>query len=494
MHKIHSTEQGPEHFSGAGSTPFSLTEKISLIILCIFHAVASYYSFGFHHPDEHFQILEFANYWVGLVPDASALPWEFGAQIRPWMQPMLHGIVMKAALWLHAYNPFTLAFLFRLFYAALNIWGMTLLWQELKKRFTLNPLWFLWISLLWFLPYIHVRTSSENLSGIFLTFAFVVYLRSQKYFWTGVLFGFAFVARSQIALGLFGFGLFLLVRDRKITRNQLYLFFGFLLPVALGTVLDRIGYGNWVFTPYRYFKVNLVDGVAATFNPYPWYQYFIWIAQLNPLISLPLFAGFCLYLVKLRRDALGWFCLAFFALHLLITNKEYRFFFPILNFIPFMAAIAFQPYSRWLTKKGALASYCVVNLAGFSVSSLHGAAVETLWCVHMANRYAEPGETWFSNRDYFDQFSRGYYRLSDHHVSIYHSGVELEALLAKDPQTKVLLDGKLDDASTQGMLAVIEARHCSLITSARPTFLFQAKKIFPGLARMAYKAVYQCKP
>ncbi len=484
MHKSHSTESWFRNSS--------LSERLGLVILVVLHTLAAYYSFGFHHPDEHFQILEFANYWVGLVPDGKSLPWEFGAQIRPWLQPMLHGVVMKFAILMNAYNPFTLAFLFRLFYAALNLWGMVLLWKEFKKRYDLNSLWFLWISLLWFLPYIHVRTSSENLSGIFLTFAFVVYLRSQKYFWTGILFGFAFVARCQIALGLFGFGLYLLVRDRKITRDQLSLLLGFLIPVGLGTVLDRVGYGNWVFTPYRYFKINLVDGVAATFNPYPWYQYFIWIVQLNPLISLPLFAGFCVYLIKLKKDALGWFCFAFFVLHLFITNKEYRFFFPILNFVPFMAAIAFQKYGKRLASRGLLALFVLVNLIGFAVSSLHGAAVETLWAVHMANRYGEPGEVWLTNRDYFDQFSRGYYRLENHPVLIYHTGSELEAALKDRPNSKVLVDGKLDDESTQGILTVIESRGCEMVTSARPSFLFKLKKQFPGIARLAYKAVYQC--
>ena len=158
-----------------------------------------------------------------------------------------------------------------------------------------------------------------------------------------------------------------------------------------------------------------------------------------------------------------------------------------------MAAIGLQQYSHFLAKKKALAAYCVVNLAGFSISSLHGAAVETLWCVHMANRYAEPGETWFSNRDYFDQFSQGYYRLSNHQVKIYHSGAELESLLKASPHTKVLLDGKLEDTATQGMLEVIKAHQCTLLTSARPAFLFRFKKQFPGLARIAYKAVYQCE-
>jgi phosphatidylinositol glycan class B len=468
-------------------------EGVGLLILAFFHLLAAYYSFGFHHPDEHFQILEFANFWVGNVPDASKLPWEYAARIRPWFQPMIHGSVMKLALILNCYNPFTLAFLFRLAYSALNVCGMWMLWGEFKKKFTLNPIWFLWISLIWFFPYIHVRTSSENLCGIFVTFAFVLFMRKKSMFGIGLLFGFAFLARYQVALGVFGFGLYVLWRDRKITREPFILVLGFLIPVAIGIVLDRIGYGNWVFTPYRYFKVNLVDGVAATFNPYPWYQYFIWIVQLNPLVSLPLFFGVLFYAKRIKFDAFSAFVLIFFFLHLFITNKEYRFLFPILNLVPFMAAVGFQNFSARLASNRNLVVYSVINLVGFSVSSLHGASVETLWAVHMANRYAEPGETWLSNRDYLDQFSKGYYHLSDHHLILFHDGTELEALLQGRPNAKVLIDGQLKDSATQAELAVVEKHHCLILSSARPAFLFKLRNQFPGIDRLAFKTVYDCQ-
>ena len=351
----------------------------------------------------------------------------------------------------------------------------------------------MWISLIWFFPYIHVRTSSENLAGIFLTFAFVAFMRHKKLFWIGLLFGFSFLARYQVALGIFGFGLYVLYRDRKITRDLIGLCIGFAIPVLLGVVLDRIGYGNWVFTPYRYFKVNLVDGVAATFNPYPWYQYFIWIFQLNPLVSIPLFFGTLFYAKRAKFDAFSAFVFTFFVLHLFITNKEYRFLFPILNLVPFMAAVGFQDLTKLVLSKRSLYAYSFVNLIGFSISSLHGASVETLWCVHIANRYAAPGETWLSNRDYLDQFSKGYYRLNDHHVVIFHNGAELENLLAQTPNSKVLIDGQLKDEATKSALDVIEAKHCVLITSARPAFLFKLRDQFPGIDRLTFKALYQCQ-
>jgi hypothetical protein len=337
-----------------------------------------------------------------------------------------------------------------------------------------------------------VRTSSENLCGIFVTFAFVAFLKNKKLFWVGLLFGFSFLARYQAALGVFGFGIYLLYRDKKITREHFALFFGFLIAVGLGVIFDRIGYGNWVFTPYRYFKVNLVDGVAATFNPYPWYQYFIWIAQLNPLISIPLLLGVGFYAKRRKFDAFTAFVFSFFFLHLLITNKEYRFLFPLLNLIPFMAVVGFQDLSKLLLEKRPLGVYAFINLIGFSVSTLHGASVETLWAMHVVHRYAKPGETWLSNRDYLSQFLNGYYSLPEHHVVIFHDGKELDRLLAQKPETKVLVDGHLADESTQTILASIESHHCTLLTSARPPFIFKLRNLYPAIDHLSFKAVYQC--
>jgi phosphatidylinositol glycan class B len=467
-------------------------ERVGLCLLILGHILAAYFSYGFHHPDEHFQILEFANYWIGISNDQTLLPWEFRSQIRPWFQPMIHGIFMKAQILLGIYNPFTTALLFRLFYAFLNIWGLTLLWGEFKTKWHLNPKWFLLLGLIWFFPYIHVRTSSENLSGIFLTFAFVYYFRTHKYFWTGILFGFAFLARYQIALGLFGFGLYLLIKDRRITKDQFTLLGAFLIPVGIGVVLDRLGYGNWVFTPYRYFKVNLVDGVAATFNPYPWYQYFVWILQLNPIVSLPLFFSCFLYLKRVKKDTLSFFIFSFFILHLFITNKEYRFLFPILNFVPFLSMIGFQNMESFFLSPRTLKVYGVVSVIAFSFSSLRGASVQSLWCLQMAHDYAKPGETWLSNHDYLDRFSRGYYHLSDHQLVVLNSKEDLENRLNQALPIKVLIDGHLQDSITRELLEIVERHQCKIITSAYPRFLFSLRGKLSMIDRLTYKAVFEC--
>jgi len=479
-------------------------EAIAIFILFLGHTIGAYTSYGFHHPDEHFQILEWANALVGLG-NTQHLPWEFAAQIRPWFQPMCHAVFVKLFLWMGIYNPFGAAFFFRLIYGYLNLFSLVALWKHFKKTESLNPAWFLWIGLLWFFPYIHVRTSSENLSGILLCFALLSQLKGRS-LKSGLLFGFAFLARYQIALGLVGLAAGLLYRDRKITREHWKLFLGFLIPIAFGTLLDRIGYGNWVFTPYRYFKVNLVDGVAATFNPYPWYEYLVWILQLNPIVSLPLLAGAVAFVWPRRNQArspeqtdnrliIGGFVWAFFLLHWGITNKEYRFLFPILNVIPFMAASAFPAFASKLLKARYLVPYAIISVLGFSISTLHGASMNFLGTVTLVHRNSAPGDVWLSDRDYSSTNSyEQYYSYGMPAPLLFHDGDEFKRLLAAHPNAKVVLDGRIDDPVTIDMLRAIEKSHCKFITSNIPKWIYGYHRDFAFLSRLPFVGIFECHP
>ena len=60
----------------------------------LFLILSSIFSVGFYHPDEHYQILEFANYKLGNI-NSSQLPWEFHEKIRPTLQPLLALITIK---------------------------------------------------------------------------------------------------------------------------------------------------------------------------------------------------------------------------------------------------------------------------------------------------------------------------------------------------------------------------------------------------------------
>ncbi len=42
------------------------------------HVLGAWFSAGWQHPDEHYQIIEFARYLLGEI-SSDGLPWEFGA-------------------------------------------------------------------------------------------------------------------------------------------------------------------------------------------------------------------------------------------------------------------------------------------------------------------------------------------------------------------------------------------------------------------------------
>ena len=83
--------------------------------------ITAWFSVGAHHPDEYYQVFEFANYKMGHTPVAD-LPWEFAAQCRPALQPFIVVILSNVLEILGMYNPFVVAFILRLLMGILSYW------------------------------------------------------------------------------------------------------------------------------------------------------------------------------------------------------------------------------------------------------------------------------------------------------------------------------------------------------------------------------------
>ena len=183
-------------------------------------------STGVYHPDEHFQILEYAHMKLFGKPAPEQLPWEYGLKMRPGFQPMIAYAVGKLLLFAGVYSPHLLAFLLRLFSGALSMWAVWSFGRAAVRRGWLGPSgrnWFLGLSFgLWMLVYLHVRFSSEILAGNLLMLFVSFYLLSdrdrgvfRRGLALGLLAGGAFVARYQIGFALLGFGLWMLAFDRR---------------------------------------------------------------------------------------------------------------------------------------------------------------------------------------------------------------------------------------------------------------------------------------
>lgn len=357
---------------------------------------AAYFSWGFHQFDEHFQILEFANYRLGNSP-ASDLPWEFETRIRPWFQPSV--VVMLAKMF---DDPFVLVSVLRFISAVLG-WLSTVFIASCCSVWFKNERLRRWAILgscfLWFFPYLHARPSSEGWSASLFFLGFIPLVMSIRQHrskgnasrlrlpaWEallcGALLGLAFESRFQVGVMVAAGGLWVLRYGRLTWRSVAFLGAGLLAAILLGTGLDAWGYGTVTLAPWNYIDQNLIQNRAADNGVSPWWHYFGQVVTKGlPPLSLVLLAGVLLSWILRPRSSLTWVTLSFFLVHVLIGHKEFRYLFPILPAVPIQAAMAVQalgdrgihwrPVSRIgkLVTRSFVGLLLVMNFAALAVLS-----------------------------------------------------------------------------------------------------------------------------
>ena len=313
-------------------------------------SIAAIFSIGPFHADEHFQILEFAGWKLGITPETD-LTWEFGARLRPALQPAMAVMVHRLMNAVGFDDPYATSLLLRLFTAALAWSGAVLLFnrrlrddpalQQPRLRSTYAALAFL----LWFGVFAAVRFSSEGLSAaLFLIgFAHVVHgngQRSRAWLLGGLLIGLACVARVQMGFMVIGLvGWCLLVKRAALPKLSV-LVAGVVAAQLIGLLIDRWFYGEWIFTAWNYFEQNIIAGKAASFGTEPWWWYFTQITERAvPPFSIAFIALPLLAIVFRRRDPVVWAALPFLLAHLSIGHKELRFLFPLIPFLPALVVL-----------------------------------------------------------------------------------------------------------------------------------------------------------
>jgi phosphatidylinositol glycan class B len=322
----------------------------SLLILAAIVIVTAWFSELFYFPDEHYQVLEFMSYKLGITP-ASDLPWEFSARIRPWFQPLVYFLIARPLMGLGLTDMFAVAFVLRLATGLFSLLALavfakamlpTIEGEEEQRSFVRYLPWF------GFLPYLFVRTSSETFSAAFFVLGLAVALgpkTASRMALAGLLCGLAFESRYQT--GLLGFGLFAwLAIIARARMPALAAFVGCgLIALLIGALADRWGYGQFVFPPLGYVDVNLVKGVAAhQFGREPVFAYlYLLPAQIFFGITLVLMAGMILMWPRNPRHAVSWVTLPFVLVHTAIAHKEARFLFPLAILAISFPVLGFSP-------------------------------------------------------------------------------------------------------------------------------------------------------
>ena len=326
-----------------------------ILAIAIVYICTAFFSVGYMHPDEHYQILEFAGYKLGLSHPAD-LPWEFYAQIRQTIQVFpvvyLYRFFQLFTAPGQLVNPFVIAFITRLFSAALSIYAAYLFFVRFQAELKSDALK-KWMLLLSFFSYLvvfnSVRYSGENISSklfiIGLCFLFSPTVRKNMalywhYLLCGILLGLGFYVRYEIGFMIFGLMMWLLCIQRLQIKLWMMIAAGILIAMGVGVAIDCWFYGHWVISAWRYFESNVVKNGASAFGTHQWF-YYLAIARYWPYGIVYIFST--LYFIdRFRKHVLTWIMVPFLLVHLSVAHKELRFLIPLLPLMPLVVMLSVQ--------------------------------------------------------------------------------------------------------------------------------------------------------
>ena len=129
---------------------------------------------------------------------------------------------------------------------------------------------------------------------------------------------------------VFGVIAWLFAFKRINTPSLIHLIAALVVPIGIGTLTDRVGYGRWIFAPWNYISYNLLQNHSLAMDTSPFWDYFRRsITEAWPLIGFLTLLSFLIAWIKNPKHILTWCMLPFFAAHLIIGHKELRFLFPL---------------------------------------------------------------------------------------------------------------------------------------------------------------------
>lgn len=363
--------------------------SILISISVIIFTITAYYSVGFFHADEHYQILELAGLKAGWNTPNDVV-WEYHNQIRSTIQPTIAYALMSIFKFFGITDPYTLSFLLREITGITFVFALVFFYKNTnhlirsKKHSQydklLKHLFLFFLLLIWYVPYLGVRFSSETWSAIFLLIAMSCFCSEHKtqknLLLTGLFFGISFLFRFQIAFALVGFGIHQLIFGTQKLKTSLLIIAGFLFALLIGVLIDRWFYSEWVFTPWNYFwtffKNDVLNNTASSFGTSSWDYYFNRMFHLpTKLIGSLIILSLAAALIFRSKSVFIWMILSFILVHILIEHKEERFLFPIVFFFPLFFIQFFQLLIDTIPKKISLVLIGLTSL-GILTTSIIG--------------------------------------------------------------------------------------------------------------------------
>lgn len=335
----------------------------SLYLMIVIYLIVAWFSEGYLHADEHFQILEFAQYYIHHYP--YQYPWELTAQMRPTFQVWLVIFIYKiCALIEWQANPFILAFLTRglaAILSAVSCYVFVNAFQDELKSSNKRYYFFLLSAFSYMALRVVVHFSSETMSGelFLLGLALLPYKRHHRKqpvlnahiipenslcFISGIFLGLAFISRYQTGLMIASLLAWLVVFRALKLPNMMFLLGAIFCVCTLSLYIDSVFYGKLTNSAWNYFNINILQDQVSAFGKSSILEY-LTVSLYPPYGGL--YVVSCLYFTFMcRNHIITWIIVPFLLVHCFIGHKEVRFLLPMLGFMPFVLMYTVQELQK----------------------------------------------------------------------------------------------------------------------------------------------------
>jgi hypothetical protein len=334
------------------------------------------------YPDEHFQILEPAN-WV--VNGFGWKSWEWYHGVRSWFVPSLYmPLLLALKSWGIAGgpNPIYACRIFTAVFSCIALWRFSVL---LRDR-GLGKMSQLVATALFAFSGTMIVWSATTFTETWVACALMIVMpsvlknlnsyESKKWIIAGALIGLTFPMRIQILPWAAALGLIFLLGSKE-RRMLLFFVLGYFVPVALQGILDWATWGYPFYSAYKYVKVAVLGGVVDSNGTSPWYSYFLMMPKNLGWLFVSVFCVCAILAIvsrKMRWQRQDLWLIApaaaLIGAHMLIGHKQSRFVMPTYFVFFYLIGLFVQAIlGRWplLVKKieswtrfSAVAVMCLV--------------------------------------------------------------------------------------------------------------------------------------
>ncbi|MBK5113751.1 MAG: glycosyltransferase family 39 protein [Candidatus Heimdallarchaeota archaeon] len=338
-------------------------------VALLIRILASIFSKGYIHPDEHYQSIEVAYREVFGI---GKIPWEFIDGARSWFYPYIVVGIFRTMIFFGATNIESMLIGVRLFSGLVSMISVIVAYFFGKKLFSkfagilasgFVAIWFDFV--FW-----STRTMTDSIAmNFFFLAAYLVYCSIQKEnentenkkkrfitkktlqsLFAGISVGLAFMFKFPVAV--IGIPLFIWIIIHKKWKELAFFTGSILLMVMVQGFIDLATWGSFLHSAITFLDYNIFSGGSATHGTSPFGTYGILLVdQYQEYILI-----FVLFvIIALQKDKKTLYLCSLIVFYLLIftliQHKEYRFILPIITLLVLLAAKGFIKYPQFIRKR-----------------------------------------------------------------------------------------------------------------------------------------------